>query len=110
MSALWLALILVIETQVLQFVFSSCFLYSEMTLVDPFLCSQQFHGVCKEAQFPLLPKTMRVLYLLHMSSRAVYDRNFDCKWQRVQDGSHSQCGVKQMVQNIGLVSFHSQVL
>lgn len=77
-----------------------------MTLVDPFLTRQQFRGAPKEARFPFLPQTVRVLYLPHMSSGAVYERNFECEWQRVQDQGHSQCGVKQVVQNTGLVSFH----
>ncbi|CAN8209560.1 unnamed protein product [Coccothraustes coccothraustes] len=74
------------------------------------LQGQQFRGAPKEARFPLLPKTVRVLYSPRMSSGAVYGRNFDCEWQHVQDQGHSQCGVKQMVQSTGLVSFHSQVL
>lgn len=81
-----------------------------MTLVDPFLTRQQFRGASEEARFPLLPKSVHELYLPHMSSGAVYDRNCECEWQRVQDWGHSQRGVKQMVQNTGLVSFHSQVL
>lgn len=74
-----------------------------MTLVDPFLTRQQFHGDPKEARFPLLPKNVCVLYLPHMSSGAVYDRNFECEWLHVQDQGHSQRGVKQMVQNTALV-------
>ena len=51
-----------------------------------------------------------MFYLPHTSSGTVYDRNFEHVCKHLQDQDHSQCMVKEIMQNTDSISLHPQVL